>query len=232
MAEILADVARTANVPTFTSTTNVTTAQVTYRLVQSARSLSALFRQHFRGADKDFIQQATLAVQAGVGFASLPVNCGEVSAVLWVRSSSNWQLMDSATHEDLEQGQLELLQPWAQGPKPYYQIQGNVLQFLPASSVAETVVVYYTNHLDLSGVGQTDFLSRVDADRWLTLDLVVWILNAQGRHDQAQVFVQEKAMLEANLFSAARTRDPHVTETIRDVRSRRGRNARRDPWSF
>lgn len=228
VADILLDVARTANVPDFTTTTNVTTAQITYRLVQSARSLSALFRQKL-GEDQDFINQATLTVQAGVGLASLPTDCGEVNAVLWVRTASDWRLLESAGQDELEYAQTDTLVPWLNCVTPQYRIQGNVLLFLPGSSVAETVVIYYTKNLDLTG--QTTFLQRVDADRWITLDLVTWILNAQGRHDQAQVFVAEKMALEANLFSSSRTRDPNSIDTIRDTRGIRGARRGRGFWN-
>lgn len=229
VADIIADVARTANVPAFTTTTNVTTAQITYRLIQSARSLSALFRQKL-GEDKDFINQATLTVQAGVGLASLPTDCGEVNAVLWVRAASDWRLLESSIQDDLEEAQTDTLRAWRDYRNPKYDIQGNVLLFLPGSSVAETVVVYYTKHLDLTG--QTTFLQRLDADRWLTLDLVVWVLNAQGRHDHAQVFLQEKMLLESQLFAQNRTRDPNAVDTIRDTRGERQRNNFRTRWGY
>ena len=227
VADIIADVARTANVPTFTTTTNVTTAQITYKLIQSARSLSALFRQKL-GPDQDFINQATLTVQAGVGLASLPTDCGEVSAVLWVRTASDWRLLESASEDDLELAQTDTLKPWLNSREPQYRIQGNVLLFLPGSSVAETVVVYYTKHLDLTG--QTSFLQRLDADRWLTLDLVIWVLKAQARHDEAASFLQDKMLLEADLFKSSRTRDPNAIDTIRDTRGRRSRHRARGYW--
>ncbi len=229
VADIVADIARTANVPTFTTTTNITASQVTYKLLQSARSLSALFRQK-RGEDLDFVNQASLTVQAGVGLTSLPADCGEVQAVLWAKTPSDWRLVDAAPLDDYEYGQLDTLKTWTDGQRPSYMLQGNTIRFFPGSSVAETVIVVYTKHLDLTG--ETSFLSRLDADRWLTLDVAIWVLNAQGRPEQAMVYMQEKAMLEANLFAASRARDPNAVHTIRDTQGRRLRNIRRTRWDF
>lgn len=220
---ILADVARTVNVPAFSTDTSISLSQITYKLVQSARSLSALFRQKF-GEDRDFINQATLTVQAGVGLASLPADCGEVHAVLWVRTASDWRLLQSAGIDDLEDGQLDTLLPWKEQRTPKYQIQGNVLVFLPGSSVAETIVVYYTTHLNLTD--QTSFLSRLDADRFITLDLVAWALSALGRKEEAAFELQNLAALRADLFSPARTVDPNSVDTIRDTRKFGRRRAR------
>lgn len=227
VTDILADVARRANVPAFTTTTNVTTAQATGWLVQSARSLSALFRQKL-GEDNDFIQQGTLTVQANVGLASLPSNCGEVHALLWVRSTSDYRLLDAADLDQFEDLQTGDIRKWTDGPAPTYRLMGNTVTFFPPSSEEETVLIYYTTHLDLTG--QTSFFARLDADLWLTLDVVCKLLNAQGRADVAAVYLQEKMMLEANLFSGARERDPYQVNTIRDTKSRRARGRWRDRW--
>ncbi len=224
VTDLISDVARTANVPEFTSETNITAAQCAYKLAQSARSLSAMYRQKL-GQDLDYLNQATLSVQAGVGLTSLPADCQDVHAVLWARTSSDWRLLESAAIDDYEMGQLDTLKLWKNGPQPHYQLQGNTLSFYPASSGIETVVVLYTKDLDVAG--ETTFFARTDCDRFITLDLVIWVLNATGRSDQAMVFMQEKAMLEVNLFSKSRGRDVNATHTIRDTRGRRADNYRR-----
>jgi hypothetical protein len=44
----------------------------------------------------------------------------------------------------------------------------------PAPLDAQTLVVFYTNHTDLTGA--TSFVSRLDVDRWLTLDVACKVL--------------------------------------------------------
>ncbi len=227
VADLLADVARTANVPDFTASTSITSSKVAYKLAQAARAFSAKLKQR-RGVDLDYLNQATLTVQAGVGLTSLPADCDEVHAILWQRTSSDWRLLDAAAIDDYEQGQLDTLKLWKDACAPHYQLQGNVISFYPASSGEETITVLYTKALDIAG--ETSFFSRPDADRWITLELVVWVLNSLGRHEQAAVFLQEKAMLEADLFSASRNRDPNAIHTIRDTNGRRAEHFRRNRW--
>lgn len=225
VADILADVARSANCPAFATDTNVTLAQATYWLAQSARSLSALYKQHF-GDDRDYLRTATLATQPALGMVSLPADCGEVCAVLWVRTASDWRLLEGSQLDDLELGQVTLLRPWISTGEPTYRIEGETLGFYPASSVAETVVLFYNKHLDTTA--QTSITGRLDTDRWLTLDLVCRVLSAQGRDGSA--YLQDKMLLEKNLFSVERNRDRGAIHTIRDVRGRRADRGYRDRW--
>jgi hypothetical protein len=44
------------------------------------------------------------------------------------------------------------------------------------------------------------------------------------------LFVQEKAMLEANLFSTGRRRDTNAVTTIRDVRNKPWQRLIKDNW--
>lgn len=222
-SEILADVARLANVPAFSTTSNVTSGQCTYWLVQSARTLSALLRQRM-GSDNDFVASASLTVPAGLGLVSLPADCGEVHAVLWVKSSRDYQLCDGASQDDLEEGS-EAEQAWESPPT--YRVEGQTLAVFPPSTDAEDLIVYYTTHLDLSG-GATSYISRLDTDRWLTLDVLCKVLAAKQR--DYSLFAAEKAQVEALLLSPARTRDPNTISTIRDTRGAAARRFYRNRW--
>ena len=222
IAEMTADVARRCNVPTFSSTTNVTSGQVTYWLTQSARSLSALLRQK-QCEDNDLLTSATLTTIADFELVSLPADCGEIHALIWQKSSSDYRLLEPAALDDFQESTAPT-QAW--GSAPMYRLEGNTIRFLPASTEAETLTLIYTNHLDLAG--ETNFQSRLDADLWITLTVCERVLQSKGR--DASPISAEKAMLETNLFSSARRRDAYGPSTIRDVRSRRGRTASRDRW--
>lgn len=226
VSDIVADVAKLAVVPTFTSQTNVTAAQVSYWVIQSARSLSAKFRQKF-GEDAEYLRTNTVSAQAGLGSVSLPANTGEIHAVVWARTSSDWVLLERAPLDDLEDGQSGDLRNWSEYGPPRYRLVGETLALYPLPAKAETLVLLTTGHLNLNG--ETSFLSRLDADRWVTLDVAERVLVSQGR--DASVLKQDKLMLEADLFAASRKRDVHGTSTIRDVTSRRARSSIRSRWS-
>lgn len=214
VSAIIGDVAKTANVPAFTSTTNTTTSQVTYWLVQSGRALSAKIKDAF-GPDLDYLLTAEMTTVPGFNLVSLPTDTGEVHSVLWARSSSDYRVLRDAGMEDLSDIVQTPSDDWNAG-QPVFRIEGQTLAFYPASAVAETIVVFYTTHQDLTSA--TSFLSRLDADRWLTLDVVCKVLAAKQR--DYTVYKQEQLMLEQALFSAKRTRAPNKTETIRNVSAR------------
>lgn len=220
VADIITDIARTANVPTFTASTNVTTSQVNYWLYQSARSLSALFRQKL-GEDADFVTTAEITVQAGFRLASLPTDCGEVHAVLWKKSASDLYLMDTADIDAFEDGG----DPDTDWEKPpLWRLEGNTVAVYPLPLTEQTLVVYYTNHLSLAA---STFVARVDSDRWLALDVAAKVLAAKQR-DYSMV-QQEKLLLQADMFSTNRRRDFNAVSTIRDTRTRRLRTLS-DNW--
>jgi hypothetical protein len=225
ISEIVADIARTANVPDFSSTTNVTANQITYWLTMSARSLSARIRSAF-GENADYLRVAELQTQAGLNTLSLPTDAGEVHAVLWRRTSSDFHLLFPGSLNDLEDLADGDIQPWRDFGEPKYRLEGEQIAFYPPSSEVENITVFYTGHLDLSG--ETFFASRLDADRLITLDVAIRVLQAQGR--DASVLLQDKLMLEQHFFSPSRNRQPTRSVSIRDVRSLRGDRIR-SRWS-
>lgn len=227
VSDILSDAARMANVPPFGASTNVTSTQALYWLVQSARSLSARLRAAF-GEDADYLRVAQLQTQAGLNTLSLPTDAGEVHAVLWQRTASDFQLLEGGdlnVLEDLPDGEPE---PWRSAGKPKYRLEGEQLGLYPPSSEIETIILFYTEHLDLSG--ETQFTSRLDADRWLTLDVAIRVMQSQGR--DPSMFLQDRLMLEANLFSPARKRQPTRPQTIRDTSALRLDHIRRNRWGY
>jgi hypothetical protein len=221
IANITADVAALSNSPTFTSSTRVTSSQVTYWITQSARALSALLRQKL-GEDLDLIQTATLTTTPSFNLVSLPSNCGEVHSVVWVKAAEDYQLLATAAQEDLELA-FTPAGAWECGPR--YRLEGNTIALYPASTSAESLLVYYTTHLDGSG---TDFQGRLDFDRWVTLDVVCRVLEAKNK--DATRFLQQKMLLEKDLFAPSRKREPLASNTIRDVRASGLRHYIRNRW--
>ncbi len=225
VADILTDAARMANVPAFGATTNVTSTQATYWAVQAARSLSARLRGSF-SEDADFLRVQDLQTQAGLNTISLPTDAGEVHAVLWRKTSSDFYLLnrgDLGVLEDLADGEPDT---WDNTAPPRYRLEGEQIAFYPPSSGAENITIFYTGHLDLTG--ETFFTARLDADRWITLDVAIRVLQSQSR--DASVLIQDKLLLEQQLFSPARRRQPTQPQTIRDTRGQRMEQFRRNRW--
>lgn len=222
IADLLTDAAKLANVPPFSATTNVTSTTASYWLVQAGRSLTARMRAAF-GDDADHVRSADLNVPVGLGYVSLPENTGEVHTVLWAKSASEYILLAQSQLEDMEQFLSSTTQNWRDCPTPTYRLEGETLAFDPPSSSIEVVTLFYTGHSDLTG--QVNMIARLDGDRWVTLDVAIRVMQAQGR--DASVLVQDKLMLEAQLFSPSRRRRPKGIARIRDTR---GAANRRGSW--
>lgn len=226
VSDILTDAARMANVPDFDSSTNVTLTQATYWLVQGARSFSARARQVF-GENHDFLREITLQTQAGADSISLPSDADALHQVVWARTSSDFRLLRYADADALPLMQEGDPGPWRSVGQPVYRLEGETIRFLPPSDEAETVIIFYTSTLKWGA--NTYFSARIDTDRWLALDVAVRVLQSQGR--DPSVLIQDRAMLEANLFNPARNRTPNRVVTIRDARCAAENQAWRDRWS-
>lgn len=211
VSELLADVATLSNVPPFGANTHVKESRVTYWLAQSARSLSALLRQHL-GADRDFVQVRTITTAPDYPVVSLPSDCGEVHAVLWLRDERDYVLLRTAQIDDLAPD-LEAAQGWV--CPPTWRLEGETIALFPTSAEAETLEVYYTTHV---ATGTGTFQARIDFDRWVTQDVCAQVAIAKKRDPSA--FWALRDVLEKGLLSRARAREPHATQTIRDVRAR------------
>lgn len=227
IADITANVAVLTNSPTFTSSTRVTTAQVAYWITQAVQGWSALVRQHFP-EDRDFIQVASLPNLPGYAMISLPVNCGEVHAVLWQRADGKYEPLISASEGDIA-ATLEAGQGWENcGELPRYRIEGQTIAIYPPSHDDETIELFYTTHLSSGSTVTT----RLDFDRWVAFFVGELVATAKTNQAKASDMASKRALLENDLLSRARQVDQNKTHTIRDVRNERIGAAMRARWGY
>lgn len=221
VSDILADIAVLTNSPPFGASTRVTSTQATYWLAQSVRALSALLRQN-HADDREFLQTMSLSTVPGFNLVSLPVDCGELHAVLWARGVNDYVLVRSAQQDDLisrtDQGWDQRL--------PVYRLEGEMLAFYPAPNAVATLQVYYTVHVP-TPLGTT-VQARLDFDRWVTLDVAAKVQTAKSKDPSG--FLRDKAMLEQDLLSRARAKDVARVNTIRDTRGERALADYRRRW--
>jgi hypothetical protein len=231
VADIISDIAVQSNSPPFASNTRITLAQATYWTAQSARSLSALLRQKFP-EDREFLQYAEVSTIPSFPLISLPPDCGEVHSVVWLRSASEAELLQSAGAEHTILQPLETGTGWANTAEtgydvPRWRLEGQTIGFYPASGIGESLQVFYTTHLSpTSGT----FQARLDFDRWVVLDVCIKIATAKKKPQDVQTFQQQKALLENDLLSRARKRDVAESHVMRDVRATRAMADYRRRW--
>ena len=213
VASIISDIAVLTNSGTaFSANTRVTDTQVTYWLEQAVRTFSALLRQ-YHAEDRDLITSVALNTVASQAFVTMPATFGELNAVLWARGVNDYVLLRKANQSDL----VERDPSGWDAVDPVYRLEGETIAFYPTPTKVHPLQVFYTNHL-ATPLGAS-IASRVDADRWLALDVAVRVATAK-RQPTAE-FQQQKALIEDDLLSFARNRDEDEVITIRDTRGER-----------
>jgi hypothetical protein len=214
-ADILANVAVITNSPAFTASTRITTAQANYWIGQGVRSFSALMRQKFP-EDRDLIQSAILPNAPGLALISIPPDAGEVHAVVWQRGTNDSVLLDSANQDDIASS-LDTGEDWSSaGVTPRWRLEGQTIAIYPASNSSESIELFYTTSLSSAG---TSVVTREDFDRWLACFVGELVAVSKSMTAKAADLRQQKALIENDLLSRARSRDANKTNTIRDVRS-------------
>jgi len=225
VSDLLSDIAARANVPPFTTSTHVTSTRVTYWISQSVRAASALMRQWFPD-DRELLQTATLATVPDFELVSLPADCGEVHSVIWQRDTNDFVLLESSQGDDIAD-RLNAGETWESAyVEPRWRLEGQTIAIYPTCSTSETITVYYTTHL----VAGSTFAAKVDFDEWVTLDVLVKVYTAKDKPQKVAETLQNKKLLEDDLLSKARQRDPYRTNTIRDVRYARAIRDHRRRW--
>ncbi|HEX6239961.1 MAG TPA: hypothetical protein VFZ61_03670 [Polyangiales bacterium] len=221
VADILADVADLTQSPAFSASTRVTATRATYWLTQSVRALSALLRQHHYD-DREMLQTQDLVTVPNLGMVSLPVDCGEVHALLRQVDSEDYELVRGAQQDDLVHVSPK---SWAQ-QAPCWRMEGQTVALYPPPTAAHVLRLYYTVHLP-TPLGAT-IQARIDSDRWLTLDVAAKVATAKGK--STVQFDQQKALVENDFLSRARARDEETVHTIRDTRAERANAWYRQRW--
>lgn len=214
LADILDDAAVRLNVPPFAGNTNITASQALYWAVQSARGLSARLQVAF-GDDKDFLKTATLTTTPSFSLVSLPSSTITINSVIWAKATDDYRLLKQATAGDLQlQEPMALNGRWS--VDPVYRLEGETLALYPPATTAETLILFYTDYLALTPVeGAATFLSKLEADEWITLDVV--IKGSQRKRRDASMYIAAKADLEARLFNPNRKRNNSGPHQVRDV---------------
>lgn len=222
VAEITTNVQTLTASPAFSSSTRVTSAQVTYWFAQAVRAISALLRQRFPD-DLDLVSIATLSVSALSDARALPTDTGEIQSVVWARAPYDYRPLRPAQQDDLTE---RTARDWTTCD-PAYRVEDELLALYPAPTAATTLEVYYSTGIGYAG-GSTQLLSRIDVDQWIALWIAAKV--AMAKRQSPLPFDQARAMIENDLLSVERERDPNAVHTIRDVRGQAALQQYRRHW--
>jgi hypothetical protein len=193
LASDLLETARTrAEIPEFTSTTNVTDTQAVEDLKGTLRRYSSIVGM--AGGAALLMSSATITTQADLDLVSLPTDFQSLGTVYWQKDATTRVPLTRLGRDDLGD---TTSREWDETYyPPAYAIKGNTLQLRPVPAGEYTLKVEHTAPLTVAGT--SDYVSLVPgADEWVVLDLVQkW--KTRLKEDTSDIKM-ERAMVEADL---------------------------------
>jgi hypothetical protein len=209
-SDLIEDVRLRADLPTFTTTTSVRTADILYWLKRSLQRLSGIV---MHGATStNFVNETTLTTTADVDMISLPTNAQALVSVYYVRDGETEIPMDPMGPDDL--GDVSS-RDW-DGATPRYTIKGESIQLRPVPAGEYTVRVEYVTGLIITA--STDYVPLYSGwDEWVVLDAAIKV--KQRLQQPYAELAQERATVEAEIRSQAK-RNRFRGAVVRDLRPR------------
>jgi hypothetical protein len=193
---------RTAyDLPSFSTTTWVTTAAVNSMINESLQSYFGFLVGCF--GDNYFADSTTLTTVADTGTSALPADCHKVLALHWVRGTDDVVKLRRGTVDDLKLAGYSS-QSW-HDYCPSYRLGTSTVQWLPKPSAAYSVLLdYVALPADLSADGDT-FEAGNGWETWVIADVCAKL--AAREEKDPSVWFAERADAERRIRAQAPERD-------------------------
>lgn len=222
VAAIITAVESRLRIPTCTTTTAYTAAEMLAAVQQSVRALYGLVRQK-TGEEFDTLLDAALVTVANTSTVSIAAlaNFGELYRLVWRYDTQKLvELKETPVHEFEPPGFDPRAWSISGRDKPRYRLVAPAsLVVTPCPNAVYTLHCWYTAHTPVATAGDT-FQGRLDWDKWVEFDVCKRVAISKKR--DAGVFEAELRAVEADIFSPDRARAPEATYVIRDVYGPRG----------
>lgn len=211
VSDLIEDVRLRAELPTYTTSTSVRTADILYWIKRSLQRLSGIIWSS--GDASQLALETTLTTTAGIDMISMPTDMQALVSIYYVRDSSYEVPMDRMNPDDL--GDVEQ-RDW-DGEVPRYTLKGESIQLRPVPAGAYTVRIEYVTGLVISA--STDVVQLYSGwDEWVVLDAAIKV---KQRLQQPYVeIMQEREKVEAEIRRQV-DRDRYRGAVVRDLRPRR-----------
>jgi hypothetical protein len=200
------------DLPTFSTTTWLTTSAVNAMINSSVQALSAILMESY--GDNYYTTSASLTTTANTGTTSLPTRCYKVLQFWWVRGTDDIVKVERGNADDLRYANYAA-RSWDQ-MRPRYRLQGtSTVQWLPIPSQAYTVACDYVQlPAELSADGDT-FEAGPSWEEFVVADVCRKIA-AREEKDISQ-WMAERGDAEARIRSQAPERDEGEALAVRDT---------------
>lgn len=199
------------DLPTFSSSTFITTTHVNALLNASLQAYTAMLCEAY--GDSYFTTSATAATSAGVGTNALPTRFYKLTRLWWVRATDDVVPIRRANAAELALASYSARSWTEYGPR--YRLQGTAnVQWLPKPDAVYNVVFDYVQlPADLSADGDV-FEGGPGWDEWVVNDVCAKI--AAREEKDPSVYMAHRADWEARIRAQATERDETEALTVRD----------------
>lgn len=210
VSDIIERVRVRADLPVFTSQTNITDATVLSMVQESARDLSALMAEQ----DWFFVTSTQLTTTPTVPYVSLPTGLGQLQRVAWLKDGTTDIPLVRATLEDTDQAPARTWDTLI----PRYRLAGNLLELFPTPQAAYALDVRYSTGAFIATAADTLF-GHLGWDTWIVYNICCIVRQRQEKDYSA--FAGERSAKLEEIRATAR-RDRGGVSRPRNVRGQRG----------
>lgn len=199
------------DLPTFSSSTYVTTTHVNAMLNASLQAYTAMLCEAY--GDNYFTTSAAAVTVASTGTTSLPTRFYKLSKLWWLRGTDDVVPIRRATVDELGLANYAARSWNTYGPR--YQLQGaSLVRWLPTPNAVYNLVFDYVQlPADLAAEGDT-FEGGPGWDEWVVNDVCAKIAMREERDPTA--YAAARADWEARIRAQAGERDEAQAFTVRD----------------
>lgn len=207
-SDLIEDVRLRAELPAYSTSTSVRTADILYWIKRSLQRLSGVIATS--GDTAQLSVETTLTTTAGVDMVSLPTNMQALVSLYYVRDSSYEIPLERLNPDEL--GDVEH-RDW-DGEVPRYSLKSESIQLRPVPAGAYTLRVEYVTGLIVTASSDTVTLYS-GWDEWVVLDTSIKV--KQRLQQPYEELYREREKVEAEIRRQV-DRDRFRGAVVRDLR--------------
>lgn len=211
--EVQEDIRQRYDLPTFSTTTFVTTAAVLRMANQSLQRRDALLAEAY--GDDYRSTTATLASVANLNYISLPADFLKLHRLIWLRGTDDAVNVDRADADTYARLLPLSAQAWG-SRRPYYRFAGSsTITVVPTPNQVYNLTLIYTQTTATLTAGSDTIQDGPAWTEWLVADVCTKI--AARFEDDPSAFMAERNDAERRIKEQAPQRDETQSQQLRDV---------------
>lgn len=209
LTNITEDIRQRCDLPTFSTTTFITSTAVTRMINESLQSLYSVIADAY--GDGYFTTSASVTASANTATSNLPSDFLRLVSLVWNRGTDDIVPLREASVDDYPLAQYAA-RAW---DAPLYRLRQSTILWLPKPNATYTLTMEYVQSpADLSAGGDT-FDGGPGWAEWVALDVARKIFERQEK--DARDFAAERGRVEVMIRSQAPSRQETQYDQVRDA---------------